>query len=122
MEVVSLDGAPFAISANYDRVQFPPRGRDGGLDGVAGVLRLGSGESLRGKGQQTIPKGAALFIEMPGGGGLGDPRKRDPRRVLEDVKRGLVSPQSAATRYGVVVGDDLAIDWTATQARREGGG
>lgn len=121
MEVVSLDPAPFGISANYDRVQFPPRGRDGGEDGMAGALRLGSGRHLRGKGQQTVPKGETLFIEMPGGGGLGDPLKRDPARVLEDVRLGLVSREAAANAYGVVMGDDLAIDWEATQARRRAG-
>ena len=118
MEVVSLDDAPFGVSANYDRVDFPPRGRDGGRNGAAGVLRLGSGGRLRGKGQQTVPKGDMLIIEMPGGGGLGDPGRRDPERVLDDVKLGMVSRAAAASDYGVVIGDDLAIDWPATKAAR----
>jgi len=100
MEVVSLDPAPFGISANYDRVQFPPRGRDGGKDGMPGALRLGSGPHLRAKGQQTVPKGDTLFIEMPGGGGLGDPMQRDPARVLEDVMFGLVSREVADSKIG----------------------
>jgi N-methylhydantoinase B len=119
MEVVSLDPAPFGTSANYDRVQFPPRGRDGGHDGMAGILRLGSGPHLRAKGQQTVPKGDALIIEMPGGGGLGDPAHRDPEAVRNDVRLGLVSREAAADTYGVVVGDDLAIDWPATEAARQ---
>jgi N-methylhydantoinase B len=118
MEVSNLEDAPFAISAIYDRVDFPPRGRDGGSDGERGVVRLTSGRRLRAKGQQTIPRGDTLVIEMPGGGGLGDPHKRDPARVLEDVKLGLVTPQAAATRYGVIVRDDLTIDWDATNAAR----
>jgi N-methylhydantoinase B len=118
MEVVSLDPAPFGTSANYDRVQFPPRGRDGGHDGMAGILRLGSGPHLRAKGQQTVPKGDALIIEMPGGGGLGDPARRAPEAVRNDVRLGLVSREAAAGTYGVVVGDDLAIDWPATEAAR----
>jgi N-methylhydantoinase B len=119
MEVVSLDPAPFGTSANYDRVQFPPRGRDGGHDGMAGILRLGSGPHLRAKGQQTVPKGDALIIEMPGGGGLGDPAHRDPEAVRNDVRLGLVSREAAADTYGVVVGDDLGIDWPATEAARQ---
>ena len=118
MEVVSLDPAPFGTSANYDRVDFPPRGRDGGQDGMAGVLRLGSGAKLRGKGQQTVPKGEALVIEMPGGGGLGDPLKRDPARVREDVRLGLVSREAAASLYGVVLHDDFTVDVAATAERR----
>jgi N-methylhydantoinase B len=118
MEVSCLEDAPFAISAIYDRVDFPPRGRDGGRDGMAGVLRLASGRRLRGKGSQTIPRGDTLFIEMPGGGGLGDPHKRDPLRVLEDVKLGLVTREAAAAGYGVIIRDDLAIDWEATKRAR----
>jgi N-methylhydantoinase B len=118
MEVVSLDPAPFGTSANYDRVQFPPRGRDGGHDGMAGILRLGSGPLLRAKGQQTVPKGDALIIEMPGGGGLGHPARRAPELVRDDVRLGLVSREAAADTYGVVVGDDVAIDWPATEAAR----
>jgi N-methylhydantoinase B len=118
MEVVSLDPAPFGTSANYDRVQFPPRGRNGGHDGMAGVLRLASGPHLRSKGNQTVPKGDVLIIEMPGGGGLGDPALRAPERVRDDVRLGLVSREAAAAAYGVVIGDDLAIDWPATEAAR----
>ncbi len=118
MEVSSLDDAPFAISAIYDRVDFPPRGRDGGKDGEAGLLRLASGARLRGKGQQTVPKGDTLLIEMPGGGGLGDPQTRDPARVLEDVKLGLVTREAAAADYGVIIRDDLSIDVEATAGRR----
>jgi N-methylhydantoinase B len=119
MEVVSLDPAPFGTSANYDRVQFPPRGRDGGHDGTPGILRLGSGPHLRGKGQQTIPRGDALIIEMPGGGGLGDLRRRDPERVRADVRLGLVSREAAAALYGVVIGPDFAVDWPATRQARQ---
>ena len=35
----TLDDAPFAISAYYDRVDHPPRGREGGQDGAAGSGR-----------------------------------------------------------------------------------
>jgi N-methylhydantoinase B len=122
MEVISLDDAPFGVSASYDRIDFPPRGRDGGRDGAAGVLRLISGARLRGKGQQTVPKGDALVIEMPGGGGLGDPRRRDPLKVLADVKLGLISRAAAAADYGVVIGEDLAVDWPATAAVRRRAG
>lgn len=119
MEVVSLDPAPFGTSANYDRVQFPPKGRDGGHDGIAGAVRLGSGAMLRAKGQQTVPKGDALIIEMPGGGGLGHPLHRAPERVLDDLRLGFVSREAAAELYGVVISEDLAIDWSATEAIRQ---
>jgi len=118
MVVESLDPAPFAFNANYDRVGHPPRGREGGGDGKAGKVYLGSGATLRGKGSQTVPKGDTVVIEMPGGGGLGDPRRRPVARVLADVRAGLVSPAAAARDYGVVVGADGALDEAATAARR----
>lgn len=118
MEVANLDDAPFAISAYYDRIQFPPRGREGGANGMAGAVRLGSGGALRGKGQQTVPKGDRVIIEMPGGGGLGDPRSRDPEAVASDVRLGFVSVEAARRDYGVVVSEDGVIDSRATATLR----
>jgi N-methylhydantoinase B len=118
MEVGSLDAAPFAVSALYDRIDHPPRGREGGRDGGAGSVALGSGRKLRGKGQQTIPKGDRLVISMPGGGGLGDPLARDPAAVAADVRQGLVSPRAARESYGVAVGADGSVDHKETAALR----
>jgi N-methylhydantoinase B len=118
MEAVHLDNVPFMISANYDRVHFPPRGRDGGHDGAIGIVRRDDGEMLRGKGQQTIPAGKGFVIEMPGGGGLGDPRERDPERVARDVRAGLVSRESARQDYAVELTAADEVDSEATRALR----
>jgi N-methylhydantoinase B len=119
MEVATLDDAPFGISANYDRIDFPARGRDGGGAGKPGALLLASGGKLRGKGQQTVARDDVLAILMPGGGGLGDPLRRDPRRVAEDARLGLVSAQAALADYGVVLRDDGSVDEDATHAARQ---
>jgi N-methylhydantoinase B len=100
MEIECLEDAPFAISAYYDRVGHPARGRDGGREGAAGVLRLSSGRKLRAKGQQTVPRGERLFIEMPGGGGYGDPHDRDPALIARDLRDELISPEAARRAYG----------------------
>lgn len=118
MEAYHLDEAPFLISANYDRVDFPPRGRNGGHDGARGILRTSQGRALRGKGQQTIQAGERFIMEMPGGGGLGDPMKRDPERVAQDVHFGLVSREAAERDYGVVFHADGSVDQAGTRARR----
>jgi N-methylhydantoinase B len=118
MEVVNLDDTAFAISANYDRVDFPARGRDGGANGMAGRVSLGSGKALKSKGQQTVPRGESVLIEMPGGGGLGDPFTRDPTAVAADVHLGMVSRDAAEAAYGVVLRADHTIDEAATAARR----
>ena len=118
MEVVNLDDAPFTVSANYDRVLFPPRGRDEGGDGATGIVSLGSGVTLNGKGRQIVPRGDALILEMPGGGGLGNPLKRDPERVARDVRLGMVSAAAARDLYGVVLTPDLGVDVDATASLR----
>ena len=120
MEARHLDDVPFMISANFDRVVFPPRGREGGLNGAIGIVRTGAGKPLRGKGQQTIQQGESFVMEMPGGGGLGDPHRRDADRVAADVRFGLVSREAALRDYGVALHPDGTVDPAATAARRDG--
>jgi N-methylhydantoinase B len=118
MEIGSREDAPFAIFARFQRVEFPARGRRGGMDGAAGTIRLQSGAQLKSRGTQVIPKGERLIIEMPGGGGLGDPAQRDPDLVADDLKNGFISPNRARDDYKVVVREDLSIDVEATQRLR----
>jgi N-methylhydantoinase B len=101
MEIASAENAPFAVFAMFERIEHPARGRDGGHNGAAGRVSLASGRTLRGKGQQTIPPGERLRLELPGGGGFGEPRERDPERVEADVRDGLVSAETAAKVYGL---------------------
>jgi N-methylhydantoinase B len=63
-----------------------------------------------------------LTISSSGGGGFGDPRRRDPQRVRDDVRDGLVSPAAARTSYGVALGEapDYALDLKATATLRAG--
>ena len=68
-------------------------------------LSLASGTELKAKGFQTIPAGDRLVVEMPGGGGFGDPKKRDRKKVERDVRLGLVSKEQAKAAYGLE-GDD----------------
>src|SRR5260370_10698774 len=101
MEVGTLDTAPFAISAYYDRIDHPPRGREGGQNGAAGTLKLTSGGTLRGMGQQTVAQKDRVIISMPGGGGLGNPRRRAVDAVAQDVREGFISAESTRRDYGV---------------------
>ncbi len=118
MEFGIPDGTPFAILAMFDRVDNPAKGRGGGANGAAGEVALASGRALRSKGQQTIPAGDRLRLELPGGGGHGDPQARDADRVAEDVRDGLVSPEAARDDYGVSLDDDGAVDSAATDKIR----
>ncbi len=119
MELGLLEDAPFAFSALFDRIEHPPRGRDGGGDGAGGGIRLSSGPALNGKGTQTIPKGERVTIDMPGGGGLGAPETRDAALVAADVRAGLVSADAARDQYRVVVTPSGDLDAAATDKLRE---
>jgi len=118
MEVGTLDKAPFAISAYYDRIDHPPRGREGGHAGATGAVHLSSGKALRGKGQQTVPQKDRVIIEMPGGGGLGNPRKRAITAVADDVRQGFISAEAARRDYGVAVANDGTVDEAETARLR----
>ena len=118
MEIAAKDDLEFAVNAVFDRVANPPRGRDGGRDGAAGVVALKSGVRLRTKGFQVIPEGNRLVLELPGGGGFGDPATRDPADVARDVRDGLVSMQAARAVYRVALADDLMPDLAATATLR----
>jgi N-methylhydantoinase B len=48
----------------------------------------------------VIPAGDRVVVETPGGGGIGDPKKRARDKVQRDVEYGLVTPEEAKTHYG----------------------
>jgi len=54
----------------------------------------------------TLAPGERFANQNPGGGGVGNPRERDVQKVLEDVKNGLVSIQSAWEEYGVRIDEE----------------
>ncbi|MEC7387437.1 MAG: hydantoinase B/oxoprolinase family protein [Pseudomonadota bacterium] len=91
MVVGNREKAEFAIFGTFDRVKNPARGRDGGKPGATGSLTLTSGKKLKGMGRQVIPMGEELIIEMPGGGGYGNPKSRDRKKIMEDLRAGLIS-------------------------------
>jgi len=105
MEIGAKGDAEFAVNAIFDRVANPPKGRDGGGEGAGGWVGLNdaNGTVLRTKGFQVIPKGRRLLLKLPGGGGMGDPKARDPELVRRDVADGLITAHAARDIYGVEV-------------------
>ena len=59
-----------------------------------------------------------LGYSFQGGGGYGDPIKREPEAVLADIANRHVTEKAASTYYGVVV-KNAAVDAEATARRRE---
>jgi N-methylhydantoinase B len=118
LEIGGKGELEFAVNASFDRVAHAPKGREGGLDGAPGVVRLKSGAKLRTKGLQIVPDGDRLVLELPGGAGMGDPSARDPALVARDVRDGLVSAENARRLYKVVFRAGGALDEAATASLR----
>lgn len=118
MEIESAEDMPFAIATAFDRMDHPARGVDGGDPGMAGRVSTTSGRSLSGKGHHSIQAGERLIVEMPGGGGYGEPFRRDPAHVARDVRDGRLSAEAARAQYGVVLSPGFAVDAAATEQCR----
>ena len=100
IEIEHKTGSSFLISKMFERVTHSACGREGGESGTAGEVRLSSGERLRGKGRDLVPGGVKLTLHTPGGGGIGDPKKRSHDAIEKDLINGLVSQDHAASDYG----------------------
>lgn len=76
------------LSVMGDRQKFAPWGLRGGLPGAKGeylLVREGKVIRLRSKGSVNIKEGDIIIIRTPGGGGYGDPKKRDKGKILNDI-------------------------------------
>ncbi|WP_224542952.1 hydantoinase B/oxoprolinase family protein [Mesorhizobium sp. CA16] len=91
IEIAATDGHEFDFSAMFDRVNHPAHGRNGGKPGTAGVVKLDDGTRMRPKGWQHVPAGRRLILELPGGGGYGDPAKRRAAARANDRSKGYIT-------------------------------
>jgi formylmethanofuran dehydrogenase subunit D len=57
-------------------------------------------------------------MESSGGGGCGDPLERDPQKIEQDLREGLVTKEKAEARYGIVFKGDK-VDDVKTGEQRE---
>jgi N-methylhydantoinase B len=91
IEIGATEGHEFDFSAMFDRIRHPAKGREGGEGGEPGSVRLDDGSIMRPKGWQHVPAGRRLILELPGGGGYGDPTRRSAEARAQDRSRGYVS-------------------------------
>jgi N-methylhydantoinase B len=67
---------------------------------------------------EIIPAGDRVVIEMPEGGGYGNPAERDIERIREAVRSELVSREAAERDYGIAV-NGAAVDGEAGTGTRD---
>lgn len=108
-----------------ERGKFPPPGVVGGRPAAANRFAYQRGATFATPPQISkmvgiaIKRGERLVLETPGGGGYGDPYRRDPAAVARDVRLGYVGVEAARTQYGVAVDAAGRIDAAATAALRK---
>jgi N-methylhydantoinase B len=67
------------------------------------IVGEGKEETLPAFAEVVIEDGAKIAFTASGGGGYGDPLKRDPKRVLATANRGWLSPEAAEKVYRVAL-------------------
>jgi N-methylhydantoinase B len=89
-----------------DHGRFGPQGALGGDDGAVNTVTVWrSGiphvpEHLSKEQDIPMKPGDRVSVDTPGGGGYGDPRKRDPALVRRDVEMGYYSAEDATEKFG----------------------
>lgn len=100
-------GKEVHLTLSSDRAEVPPWGLFGGQP--AGSSRCivigpdGRERRLPSKITTSVQGDHIILTRTPGGGGWGDPRRRDPQAVRRDVLEGLVSLTRAREVYGVAI-------------------
>ena len=110
-----------------DHGRVGPQGALGGGDGGVNTVAIDQrGTEYRpahlSKDQdiQLVP-GDRIRVSTPGGGGYGNPFKRDPGKVALDVARGYYSAAQAEERFGVRISANGTVDTAATSRLRSRG-
>ena len=120
-DTVYLNGHGYFTNRS-ETSKFPPIGVLGGHPGAPSRQRLrragGTVDELPSKiTNLNIAAGDLIEMEQPGGGGYGDPTRRAPQAVLDDLLDEKITAGAAHDIYGVVVNEGQ-VDEVATEARR----
>ena len=108
-----------------DHGRTGPLGALGGADGGVNKVRIEKGATCYipphlSKDQDIeLQPDDRIYVSTPGGGGFGDPYKRDPQRVARDVARGYYTAAQAENLFGVILGAGGAVDTARTEAKRK---
>ncbi len=89
-----------------DHGRTGPQGAQGGQDGAVNRVEILKGDQViipdhLSKAQDiALSPGDRVRVRTPGGGGYGDPGKRDPKAIAEDVRLGRYSAADAYRLWG----------------------
>ncbi|MFM9982154.1 MAG: hydantoinase B/oxoprolinase family protein [Burkholderiales bacterium] len=95
----SFDGQAW-VAMLSDRTGHPALGRLGGQTGSLRTNRLNGLTDMHSKRRIQIKAGDRIEVQMPGGGGVGDPRERSRKDIERDLLEGYISAAQARASYG----------------------
>jgi N-methylhydantoinase B len=98
-----LGETSWGVSALVDRTNFPATGLEGGKSGAVGEFFVNNTFRPQAKALATLAPGDRVQLNLPGGGGYGNPYQRPVELVLHDVINGYVSLEAAEREYGVAI-------------------
>ena len=104
----------YASDGTINRAEGICGGEPGGAADQYMIDPHGNKETLPAAAQLTVEPGQTIVSVGTGGGGYGEPRRRDPKEVVDAVRSGLMSAARATEVYGVALrGDQLDAEATA---------
>ena len=99
---ILVDGV--LLSTNGDRQMTAPWALAGGKEGslaMFALIRDGNLQRLPAATNIELRAGDQVLIEVSGGGGYGDPRKRERDLVRQDLREDRISPAEARETFGL---------------------
>lgn len=88
--IESVSKSPMRVSIQAERIRTPAEGLLGGGPGARGETLVNDRPAADSKGVVTLEQGDRITLRLPGGGGFGDPRERDPALAARDLTLGYV--------------------------------
>lgn len=96
------------MTVGYSRAVVPPWAVDGGNEGTTNYVELeradGSVETYSIATAVRVEQGDLVRVITGVGGGWGNPRDRDPEKVMADVRDEFITPEIAERVYGIGTG------------------
>ena len=92
-------GKPMTVLSMGNRTEFAAPGYNKGKPGALREHQI-NGKTINPKGAHVLAPLDTITLRQAGGGGIGDPRMREKKKIERDLALGLVSKQGAERDYG----------------------
>ncbi|MBI3963988.1 MAG: hydantoinase B/oxoprolinase family protein [Chloroflexi bacterium] len=114
----SLSEHPVQISVLLQKSKNPPQGLDGAGAGMGSTSSNSTRDWTPTMGMTELAPGGTLSFRTAGGGGFGDPFRREPELVAADVRNRKISAAAARSDYGVALDEAGNVDMAETAKLR----